>query len=67
MKDYKLEVELEEVEEFIDNATMCPPDFSQEFEEFASFVMDELGLQIQNNVKERLDLYLQLIKKINKY
>ena len=61
-KDYKLEVELEEVEEFIDNATICPPDLSQEFEEFASFVMGELGLEMPNNVKEGLDLYLQLIK-----
>ena len=66
-KDYKLEVELEEVEEFIDNATIRPPDFSQEFEEFASFVMGELGLEMPNNVKEGLDLYLQLIKEINKY
>ena len=66
-KDYKLEAELEEVEEFIDNATICPPDFSQEFEEFASFVMGELGLEMPNNVKEGLDLYLQLIKEINKY
>ena len=66
-KEYKLEVELEEVEEFIDNATMCPPDFSQEFEEFASVVMGELGLEMPNNVKEGLDLYLQLIKEINKY
>ena len=66
-KDYKLEVELEEVEEFIDNATMCPPDFSQESEEFASVVMGELGLEMPNNVKEGLDLYLQLIKEINKY
>ena len=65
-KDYKLEVELEEVEEFIDNATICPPDFSQEFEEFSSFVMGELGLEMPNNVKEGLDLYLQLIKEINK-
>ena len=46
---------------------MCPPDFSQEFEEFASFVMGELGLEMPNNVKEGLDLYLQLIKEINKY
>ena len=66
-KNYKLEVELEEVEEFIDNATMCPPDFSQEFEEFASFVMGELGLEMPNNVKEGLDLYLQMMKEINKY
>ena len=63
--DWKLN--LKEVEKFIDNATMCPLDFSQEFEEFASFVMGELGLQMPNNVKEGLDLYLQLIKKINKY
>ena len=66
-KDYKLEVELEEVEKFIDNVTIRPPDFSQEFKEFASFVMGELGLEMPNNVKEGLDLYLQLIEEINKF
>ncbi|CAH3181910.1 unnamed protein product, partial [Porites lobata] len=55
-EDYKVNVDRHEVEEFIDNSTMCPADFSEEFEEFAITIMNELGLHSPQDVDEGLDL-----------
>lgn len=43
---------------------MCPADFSEEFEEFAITIMNELGLHSPQDVDEGLDLYLRLIEEI---
>ena len=63
-EDYKVNVDRHELQEFIDNSTMCPADFSEEFEEFATTVMNELGLHSPQDVDEGLDLYLRLIEEI---
>ena len=63
-EDFKVNVDRHEVEEFIDNSTMCPADFSEEFEEFAITIMNELGLHSPQDVDEGLDLYLRLIEEI---
>ena len=62
-EDYKVNVDHHEVEEFIDNSTMCPADFSEEFE-FAITVINELGLHSPQDVDEGLDVYLRLIEEI---
>ena len=41
-------------------------DRSQEFEEFAAIIMTELGLQPPCDVNEALNMYLTLIKEVEK-
>ena len=65
-EDFKVDIDLHEVEEFNDNSTMCSADFSEEFEEFALIVMNALGLSLPQDVNEGLDLYLRLIQEIDK-
>ena len=45
---------------------MCAEDFSKEFEEFALTVMNSLGLLPRHDVKEGLELYMTLIKEVEK-
>ena len=59
--DYKVDVDPRDIEEFMDHSSMCDPDFSIDFEEFAEIIMSELGLHRPTNVKEGFDLYIQLI------
>lgn len=60
-ENYQVNVTPGESEEF-DHSTLSPTDVSVEFQEIASSIMDELGWQIPDNVKEGLDLYIKLIK-----
>lgn len=50
-----------ELDEF-DHAAMCPADVTDEFNEFGTCVMEELGWQTPSNVKDALDLYINLTK-----
>ncbi|XP_028390702.1 uncharacterized protein LOC114515612 [Dendronephthya gigantea] len=61
--DCKQEIDRDEVNEFYDYS-MSVKDFSDEFGEFASFVMTELGLTKPTNAKEAFHLYLTLLQKI---
>ena len=45
---------------------MCPADCTEEFREFASTVMNALGLNLPNDVNEALDVYVTLIKEVKK-
>lgn len=65
-KDYKVPRDPQELEEFIDESTMCPADCSEEFREFALTVMNALGLHPLNGVNEALDVYVTLIKEVEK-
>ena len=60
----KQEIDRPEVNEFYDNSTMNVKDYSDEFGEFASTVMRELGLSKPSNVKEAFDLYVKLLQRI---
>ena len=66
-EDCKEDVDCNEVNEFYDNSAMSVNDFSDEFEEFASSVMRELGLSQPNNVKEAFDLYINMLQKIEEF
>ena len=44
-ENYKVPVDPQELEEFIDKSTMCLAYWSQEFEEFAAIIITALGLQ----------------------
>ena len=55
-ENYKVPVEPQELEEFIDESTICPADCSQEFEEFAETIINALGLQPPQDVIEGLDV-----------
>lgn len=60
-ENYQTAIASNELEEF-DHSTMCPADVCDEFKEFALCIMDELGWQTPENVKEALDLYIKFIK-----
>lgn len=45
---------------------MCPADCSEEFGEFAFTGMNALGLHPPNGVNEALDVYVTLIKEVEK-
>ena len=64
-ENYKVPVDPQELEEFIDKSAMCLADWSQEFEEFA-IKMTALGLQPPRNVNEALDMYVTLIKEVER-
>ena len=65
-EDYKVPVNPQELEEFIDESTMCLVDCSKEFKEFALSVMNALGLHQPDDVNEALDVYVTLIKEVEK-
>ena len=58
-EDYKVPVNPQEVDEFIDESTMCPTDCSEGFNEFAWTVMNALELHLPNTCAENeaLDVY----------
>lgn len=64
--DFKVSLDEDDVEEFIDQATMCAPDYSEEFEEFAQTVRNELNLQEPQNVNNALELYVKLLQEVEK-
>lgn len=65
-EDYKVPVNPQELEEFIDESTMCAADCSEDFKEFALSVMNALGLRQPDDVNEALDVYVTLIKEVEK-
>ena len=65
-ENYKVPVDPQELEEFIDESTMCLPNWSKEFEEFAAIIMTALGLQPPRDVNEARDMYVTLIKEVEK-
>ena len=59
-------VDLEDVEEFNDHVTMCPPAYSEELKDFALTIMDEFNLQFPQDVNTALELYIKLLKEVKK-
>lgn len=45
---------------------MCAADCSEDFKEFALSVMNALGLRQPDDVNEALDVYVTLIKEVEK-
>ena len=64
--DFKVSLDEDDVEEFIDQATMCAPDYSEEFEEFSQTVRNELNLQEPRDVNNALELYVKLLQEVEK-
>ncbi|KAL9959657.1 hypothetical protein ACROYT_G032997 [Oculina patagonica] len=64
--DFKVTFDEDEVEEFIDHSTMSPPDYSEDFKEFAQTIMNELNLQEPHDVNTALELYIKLLKEVEK-
>ena len=64
--DLKVSVDEDDVEEFINHFTMSPPDYSEDFTEFALTFMNELNLQEPQDVSTALDLYIKLLKEVEK-
>jgi hypothetical protein len=64
--DYKVDIDQHEVDQFIDNTTMALDDYSTDFKEFASIIMDEYQLHQINNAREGFDLYIKRIKEVEK-
>ncbi|PFX11893.1 hypothetical protein AWC38_SpisGene24237 [Stylophora pistillata] len=62
--DYKTDVDEDDVQEFYDHSTMCPPDYSDDFKEFALTVMNEYHLPEPHDVSSALDLYIELLKEV---
>ena len=62
--DFSLPIEQSEVDEFYPTVRCDVRDFSPEFEEFASIIMTENGLQKPTNPTEGLILYTFLMQKI---
>ena len=64
--DYKTDVDEDDVQEFYDHSTMCPPDYSDDFKEFAQTIMNEHHLSEPHDVNSALDLYMKLLKEVEK-
>ena len=45
---------------------MCPPDYSMKFKKFALANMNELNLQEPQDVNTALELYIGLLKEVEK-
>ena len=66
-EDYKVPVNPRELEEFIDESTMCPTDCSEEFKEFVLDCYEcTRTLHLPYGVNETLDVCETLIKEIGK-
>ena len=65
VEDCKSEVDLDEIDEFYEDA-MCVRDCSVEFAEFTTTIMNDRNLSLATNVKEGLDLYVELLKEIER-
>ena len=46
--------------------TMCPRDYSEDFKEFALTIMNEHHFPEPNDVNSALDLYMRLLKEVEK-
>ena len=62
--DFSLPIDQSEVDEFYPTVYCDVLDFSLEFEEFASTLMTQNGLQNPTNPTEGLNLYMFLLQKI---
>lgn len=56
-----------EINEFIDNASMCVNDVNEDFVEFATVLMSQHNFQRPTNAKEGFDLYLFLTSEITRF
>ena len=60
--DYRMDVDEDDLQEFYDHSTMCPPDYSGDFKEFALTIMNEHHLPEPHDVSCALDLCMRLLK-----
>eukprot|EP00794_Sanderia_malayensis_P002364 gene2364-2725_t len=64
VEDCKVDIDLDEIEEFYDDAAMNVRDYSEEFEEFALTVMNRRALSAPIDVKQAFNLYIELLREI---
>ena len=64
--DYRTDVDEDDLQEFYDHSSMCPPDYSEDFKEFALTIMNEHHLPEPHDVSSALDLYMRLLKEVEK-
>ena len=64
--DYKTDVDEDDLQEFYDHSTMCPPDYSDDIKEFALIIMNEHDLPEPQDVSSALDLYMKLLNEVEK-
>ena len=63
---YRTDVDEDDLQEFYDHSTMCPPDYSEDFKEFALTIMNEHHFPEPHHVNSALDLYTRLLKEVEK-
>ncbi len=59
-----MDIDLDEIEEFYDDAAMNVRDYSEEFEEYALTVMNRRALSAPIDVKQAFNLYIELLREI---
>ncbi len=64
VEDCKVDIDLDEIEEFYDDAAMNVRDYSEEFEEYALTVMNRRALSAPIDVKQAFNLYIELLREI---
>eukprot|EP00794_Sanderia_malayensis_P013298 gene13298-14671_t len=64
VEDCKVDIDLDEIEEFYDDAAMNVRDYSEEFEEFALTVMNRRALSAPIDVKQAFNLYIEFLREI---
>ena len=52
--------------EFYDHSSMCPPDYSEDFKEFALTITNEHHLPEPHDGSSALDLYTRLLGEVEK-
>jgi len=60
--DYTTDVDEDDLQEFCDHSTMCLPDYSEDFKEFALTIMKEHDLPEPHYVSSALDLYIRPLR-----
>ena len=62
--DYRTDVDEDDLQEFYDHSTMCPPDYTEDFKEFALLGMN-IGFQSHMMLTLlSLDFYMRLLKEV---
>jgi len=64
--DSRTDVDEDDLQEFYDHSTMCPPEYSEDFKEFALTIMNEHHFPEPHDVNSALDLYMRLLKEVEK-
>ena len=56
--DYRTDVDEDDLQEFYDHSTMCPPDYTEDFKEFALTIRNEHQFPEPHDVNSALARFL---------